>query len=125
VAQLKVIPSTLEGEITAPPSKSYTHRAFAIGLLARGESKIFNPLLSFDTEATIEATQTLGGRAVKKNAAWHIMGTGGKIKPRADIIDVRNSGTTLRLMSAIAALSPTPIRLTGDESIRARARWDR
>ena len=117
---LRVRPSKLEGEVTAPPSKSYTHRAFAVGLLAKGESKIANPLLSFDTQATIDAIKILGARVTERNDVWHVVGTGGSLKPSANLIDVKNSGTTLRFMSAIASLSPRPIGLTGDESIRAR-----
>lgn len=120
MALLKVIPSKLAGEVKAPPSKSYTHRAFMVALLARDESKIINPLLSFDTEATIEAIRTLGAEVSQEEDVWRVLGTAGELKPRADIIDARNSGTTIRLMSAIAALSPKLVRLTGDESILAR-----
>ena len=117
---LKVKPSKLAGEVKAPPSKSYTHRAFMVALLARGESKVINPLLSFDTEATIEATRTLGAEVRQEGDFWRILGTAGELKPRTDTIDARNSGTTIRLMSAIAALSPKLVRLTGDKSVRAR-----
>ncbi len=117
---LKVKPSKLAGEVRAPPSKSYTHRAFMIALLARGESKVINPLLSSDTEATIEAAKALGAEVTREDDIWRVLGTGSELKPRVDLIDVRNSGTTLRLMSAIAALSPKPVRLTGDESILKR-----
>lgn len=117
---LRVRPSKLKGEVTAPPSKSYTHRAFAVGLLANGESKIANPLLSFDTQATIDAIKILGAQVTQRNDVWHVVGTGGNLKPSANLIDVKNSGTTLRFMSAIASLSPKSIGLTGDESIRAR-----
>ena len=37
MAQLKVVPSKLEGEIDAQSSKSYTHRALCVGLLAEGK----------------------------------------------------------------------------------------
>jgi len=120
MAQLKVRPSKLSGEITAPPSKSYTHRAFMIAALARGESKIINPLLGLDTQATIDAVRALGAEITQEDDIWRVRGTGGKIKPRVDMIDARNSGTTIRLMSAIAAISPKPVRLTGDESILKR-----
>jgi len=120
MALLKVKPSKLAGEVRAPPSKSYTHRAFMIALLARGESKVINPLLSSDTEATIEAAKALGAEVTREDDIWRVLGTGSELKPRADLIDVHNSGTTLRLMSAIAALSPKPVRLTGDESILKR-----
>ncbi len=120
MAQLKVKPSKLSGEVTAPPSKSYTHRAFMIAALAKGESRIVDPLLGFDTEATIEAVRALGAEVVQEENVWRVRGTGGQLKPRVDMIDARNSGTTIRLMSAIAALSPRPVRLTGDESILKR-----
>ncbi len=120
MSQLKVRPSKLSGEITAPPSKSYTHRAFMIAALAKGESRIVDPLLGFDTEATIEAVRALGAEVVREGNVWRVRGTGGQLKPRADLIDARNSGTTIRMMSAIATLSPKPVRLTGDESILKR-----
>ncbi|MBA7502073.1 3-phosphoshikimate 1-carboxyvinyltransferase [subsurface metagenome] len=120
MALLKVKPSKLAGEVKAPPSKSYTHRAFMVALLARGESKVINPLVSFDTEATIEAARTLGAEVSQEGDVWRVLGTAGELKPRADTIDARNSGTTIRLMSAIAALSPKLVRLTGDESVCAR-----
>lgn len=120
MALLKVKPSKLAGEVKAPPSKSYTHRAFMVALLARGESKVINPLVSFDTEVTIEAARTLGAEVSQEGDVWRVLGTAGELKPRADTIDARNSGTTIRLMSAIAALSPKLVRLTGDESVCAR-----
>lgn len=120
MALLKVKPSKLAGEVKAPPSKSYTHRAFMVALLARGENKIINPLLSFDTEVTIEAARTLGAEVSQEGDVWRVLGTAGELKPRADTIDARNSGTTIRLMSAIAALSPKLVRLTGDASVCAR-----
>jgi len=120
MAVLRVRPSKLSGEITAPPSKSYTHRAFMIALLADGESTIRNPLIGYDTMATIEAVKEMGAEVIREDNTWRVRGTGGKIKPRTGLIDARNSGTTIRLMSAIAALSPKPTRLTGDQSVLQR-----
>lgn len=117
---LKVRSSKLRGGIEAPPSKSYTHRATAIALLANGESEIDKPLTSLDTRATLDASRILGARISVFEKTWKISGTGGELKPKAKTIDVRNSGTTLRFMSAIASLSPTPIRLTGDQSLLRR-----
>lgn len=120
MSALIVSPSKLSGEITAPPSKSYTHRAFMIALLADGESVIKNPLIGYDTMATIEAVKEMGAEVIQEGNVWRIRGTGGKIKPRKRVIDARNSGTTIRLMSAIAALSTEPTKLTGDQSILQR-----
>ena len=117
---LKIKPSKLSGEVVAPPSKSYTHRAFAIALLSRGESRITNPLIGLDTQATIDAVEMLGAKVSHSDETWVVDGTEGKLKPRGDLIDAKNSGTTIRIMSAIASLSHTSVRLTGDESIRKR-----
>jgi len=117
---LKVKPSKLAGEVVAPPSKSYTHRAFAVGLLAKGESRITDPLIGLDTKATIDAAEILGAKISNIRETWVVHGTGGNLKPKTDLIDAKNSGTTIRIMSAIAALSRKPIHLTGDESIKKR-----
>jgi 3-phosphoshikimate 1-carboxyvinyltransferase len=117
---LNVKPSKLAGEVVAPPSKSYTHRAFAVGLLAKGESRITDPLIGLDTKATIDAAEIFGAKISNIRETWAVHGTGGNLKPKTDLIDAQNSGTTIRIMSAIAALSRKPIRLTGDESIKTR-----
>ncbi len=117
---LKVRPSKLSGEVAAPPSKSYTHRAFVIASLAEGESVIRDPLIGLDTQATIDGVNVLGAGVTKEGNVWKVKGTAGKINPRQKFIDAKNSGTTLRILSAVAALSKGPIRLTGDQSLVKR-----
>lgn len=120
MSRLIVYPSHIFGTITAPPSKSYTHRAFILAMLAKGKSRIENPLISLDTLATIEGIKTLGAKVERTNDVWIVEGTGGKISPKKDVIDARNSGTTMRLLSAVAALSPKRLKITGDESLLKR-----
>ncbi|MBM4432955.1 MAG: 3-phosphoshikimate 1-carboxyvinyltransferase, partial [Chloroflexi bacterium] len=43
---MKIAPSTIAGKVTAPPSKSYTHRVLILGALADGETVIENFLSS-------------------------------------------------------------------------------
>ena len=118
--KLAVKPSKLSGQIRAPPSKSYTHRAFIVAALADGESRIRNPLLSLDTKATIEGIKSLGAKVRQKGNEWIVRGTGGRIEPKTEVIDAMNSGTTLRILTAVAALSKTPVELTGDQSLLRR-----
>ncbi|MEM2878342.1 MAG: 3-phosphoshikimate 1-carboxyvinyltransferase [Candidatus Hadarchaeales archaeon] len=120
MVSLSVWPSKLSGEISAPPSKSYTHRALIIAALADGESVIRGALLSRDTEATISAIREIGAKVRQDNDKLIISGTGGEVNPRTRFIDAANSGTTIRIMSAVSALSPNPVKLTGDESIVKR-----
>ncbi len=43
----------LKGAVNAPPSKSYTHRAFVVASMAQGESRIENYLSAGDTLSTV------------------------------------------------------------------------
>ena len=116
---IRVYPSTLEGVVDAPPSKSYTHRAIAISMMTHGRSSIENPLISDDTIASLRAAQLLGAEIHKKPMLIEV--DGGVFRTPDDVIDVGNSGTTLRFFTAIAGHTPGGYTvLTGDESIRRR-----
>ncbi|MFQ6123465.1 MAG: 3-phosphoshikimate 1-carboxyvinyltransferase [Candidatus Heimdallarchaeota archaeon] len=110
----------LSGEIHAPPSKSYTHRAIIMASLANGKSEIINPLICRDTNATIAACQEFGAIIDYKREEKLEIIREGDLKTPQDVINVENSGTTMRIMSAVAALAPGTTILTGDRSIRTR-----
>ncbi len=110
----------IKGTLTAPPSKSYTHRAFVIASLARGRSVIRNPLLAGDTNSTLDACKAFGaGVETWQNKDVVIDGTGGELKTPERAVDCGNSGTTIRLISGVAALDGEVV-LTGDESLQKR-----
>ncbi|MDE1863144.1 MAG: 3-phosphoshikimate 1-carboxyvinyltransferase [Thaumarchaeota archaeon] len=111
--------STLSGTISCPPNKSYTHRAIFIASLAKGRSTIRNVLLSRDTVATINACRVLGSTISVDGTTVTIDGTG-YVNPTSNEIDASNSGTTIRIASAIASLSDKKIILTGDDSLKKR-----
>ena len=113
----RVQPSHLSGEVFAPPSKSYTHRAVLITSLGPGGS-IKRPLLSADTRATISASQAFGAE-IDIDKDVRIKGVTDQPRTPEDVINVLNSGTTLRFCSAVAALTDGAV-LTGDASIRSR-----
>lgn len=117
---VKVRAERVSGEVRAPPSKSYTHRAIAAALLAPGKSRIHNPLYSRDTEATINAARLFGATLQPKKDEVEVEGVE-RPKTPEDIIDAMNSGTTLRIMTCIAGLTERGYTvLTGDESLRKR-----
>ncbi len=106
-----------------PASKSHTIRAVAIASLAKGRSRIRNPLISNDTQAAVECYRVLGAKIdTSDSKVWKVTGTGGKITAGGETIDVRNSGTTLRVAMGSAALAGDgkSTTLTGDEQIQAR-----
>lgn len=111
--------SSVNGEVFAPPSKSYTHRAITLGALSK-ESLIRRPLLSADTLATVRACEMLGATIEKRDEDLRIRGVEGKPQVPDNVIDVANSGTTLRLMTAVSALTDGITVLTGDASLRTR-----
>ena len=77
------------------------------------------PLISADTKATISAATSLGAEVSLKEGDLSIVGVNGSPEAPEDVIDVLNSGTTLRFVSAVAALTEGAV-LTGDGSIRSR-----
>jgi 3-phosphoshikimate 1-carboxyvinyltransferase len=110
----------LSGEVNAPASKSYTIRALFAALLTDGVGKVKNPLISRDTQAAYSACQLFGGKIEEKRDYIEIAGVGGRIKTPKEEVDCLNSGTTIRIATAIASLSEKATTLTGDESIRRR-----
>ncbi|MGW8179140.1 MAG: 3-phosphoshikimate 1-carboxyvinyltransferase, partial [bacterium] len=90
-------PSTLTGTVTAPPSKSMTHRHLIISALANGMSIIESPLKSDDTIATVEALIQMGIAVTEKGDNWMMLG--GTLSPPASEINCNESGTTILFSS--------------------------
>ena len=111
--------SILHGNVFSPPSKSYTHRAVVMSALSN-RAIVHNPLLSADTLATVKACQALGAGIQQENQKFIINGVRGSPALPNNVIDVANSGTTLRLITAVSALCNGSVVLTGDDSIRTR-----
>jgi 3-phosphoshikimate 1-carboxyvinyltransferase len=106
---------------TAPPSKSFTHRALIAGALAEGKTTIFRPLDAEDTRLTAGALRSLG--AVVENQPGRILVTGcnGALKNRRPTtLELDNSGTSLRLLTTLALLCEYPVTLTGSARMQER-----
>ncbi|MFD1634663.1 3-phosphoshikimate 1-carboxyvinyltransferase [Haloplanus ruber] len=118
---VEVTRSQVGGHSRAPPSKSYTHRA----VLAAGYSDgatVADPLVSADTRATMRAVEAFGGHVDRETGdrRLDVEGFDGRPGVPADVIDCANSGTTMRLVTACAALADGLTVLTGDDSLRSR-----
>ena len=117
-------PPKVSGRISIPASKSHTIRALLIAAFASGESRLRRPLVSRDSLSCRQAVEALGARVIDDGPDWVVQGFGSRPSPAGEApvsIDVGNSGTTLYLAAALAALSETPIRFDGDEQIRRRS----
>ncbi|MEM3640543.1 MAG: 3-phosphoshikimate 1-carboxyvinyltransferase [Candidatus Bathyarchaeia archaeon] len=94
----------LTGEVSAPPSKAYTHRTLIASLLSNGTSEILNPLTSDDTEATLRAIEAFGANVEFEEKLWRVKGAR-QLKAPRDPINCGESGATLRFMIPVAALA--------------------
>ncbi|WP_256685012.1 3-phosphoshikimate 1-carboxyvinyltransferase [Halococcus qingdaonensis] len=114
--------SRVSGTVRAPPSKSYTHRAILAAGYGDGTTRIERPLVSADTRATARAVEAFGGRVEGlADDSEHITVEGfGHPETPANVVDCANSGTTMRLVTATAALAEGLTVLTGDGSLRSR-----
>jgi 3-phosphoshikimate 1-carboxyvinyltransferase len=87
--------------------------------MANGTSILRNPLVSSDALSSIAGAREMGADIITSKD-WHVKGTGGKISPKCKFIDVGNSGTTLRIQTALCALASHPVKFNGDNSIQSR-----
>jgi 3-phosphoshikimate 1-carboxyvinyltransferase len=108
-----------EGVVSAPPSKAYTHRMLIAASLSNGVSKIFNPLISDDTLATLRAVKALGAETELQKNCWTIHGQE-SIKTPIHPIDCKESGSTIRFMIPVAALAPGSSKFLFDISFEKR-----
>jgi 3-phosphoshikimate 1-carboxyvinyltransferase len=116
---VRLTPAELSGRTRAPPSKSYTHRAVLAAGYADG-AVVVDPLDSADTRATVRAVETFGGGVRRTDRGFSMTGFSGRPGVPADVVDCANSGTTMRLVTAAAALADGTTVLTGDKSLRSR-----
>lgn len=115
--KLTIKPSAVSGSITAPPSKSMTHRALVLAALAPARSRIRNPLKAYDTEVTASVLKKLGINMVRGND-WMV--EGGNLQAPIEVLHCGESGTTLRFMSAVCALVDGDCQMTAEPSLLSR-----
>ena len=116
--KIRINKSELNGRISVPPSKSYTIRSLMCAALAKGKSRIINPLISDDTEAASEALGKVGIKIEKGDGCWEL--TGGRFHaPEGDIF-CRDSAATIRFMTALSAIIPGKCRLVPGPSLARR-----
>jgi len=111
VARLR--PATIDGAVDAPASKSYTHRLLLAAHLSGRTGHLRRPLVSDDTSTTARGLRQLGSEVVRSRGVWTVLPRAPRTTPRARVIDCGESGTTLRLLSATAALGASRIRFVG------------
>ncbi|EOD01337.1 3-phosphoshikimate 1-carboxyvinyltransferase [Caldisalinibacter kiritimatiensis] len=111
----------LRGEITVPGDKSISHRAVMFGAIAEDDTIIKNFLMGNDCLSTVQCFRDLGVEIDIQDNIVKVKGVGLKgLKRPKKILNVGNSGTTIRLLSGILAGQNFISHITGDDSIQKR-----
>src|ERR1035438_4865522 len=111
--QRKIAPATsVSGEIGLPGDKSISHRYAMIAAIAEGQTRIRNYSTGADCHSTLGCVRALGVTVEGSGTQFAIEGKGldGLRAPAADL-DAGNSGSTIRMLSAILASPPFTGRL--------------
>lgn len=111
----------VHGEIVVPGDKSISHRAVILGSIAKGMTKVEGFLKAEDTLNTLKAFGDMGVQWRWEGESLLIYGRGREgINEPADVLDLGNSGTGLRLITGLVAGLEQFTMLTGDSSLRSR-----
>jgi 3-phosphoshikimate 1-carboxyvinyltransferase len=109
-----------QAEVTVPGSKSYTHRMLIAAALSNGNCTIKNPLRSEDTNCTMNALMQFGVAIEMRDDFCTISGRNGVLGATRKPLDLGNSGTSMRLLTAVAALGAGTHILTGTHRMQQR-----
>lgn len=99
--EVKITPKKLIGRVSAPSSKSASHRVMIAAALAGGVSELSNISSSKDIEATAGAMTALGANILCDDGVYTVMGI--KTPAEKAVVDCCESGSTLRFIIPIAA----------------------
>ncbi len=107
-------------ELRLPGSKSITHRALLLAALAEGESVIRNALVAEDTLLTSKALESLGVRITRDGETVRLVPPAARWAQPAGPILLGNSGTSMRLLLALAAVGSGRFLFDGSARLRER-----
>lgn len=111
----------LRGTFELIGDKSISHRAIMLSSISKGKNKISNFLMGEDCLSTVACFKKMGVDINIENNKVIVNGSGLRgLMPPSDILDVGNSGTTIRLMMGILAGQDFTSTIIGDESIGKR-----
>ena len=106
----------LRGRLRVPGDKSISHRALLLAALAEGSSRISGLSSGEDVAATALAVSAMGA----KLDGEVVHGGRSRLHEPERVLDVGNSGTSIRLLAGFCAGLPALTVLHGDASIARR-----
>ena len=115
-------PARLGGTLEVPGDKSISHRSLILNAIARGQATVTGLSGGDDVYSTMGSLQAMGANIEPGNNPGMVTvhGTDGAFQEPSDVLNVGNSGTSMRLLSGLLAAQPFLSVLTGDNSLRSR-----
>ncbi|MDA8555429.1 3-phosphoshikimate 1-carboxyvinyltransferase [Luminiphilus sp.] len=112
----------LVGSIRVPGDKSMSHRVIMLGAIAEGKTDVSGFLEGEDALSTLGAFRNMGVMISEpESGRLSIEGVGLRgLQAPTGIMDVGNSGTSIRLMAGLLAGQTFSSVLTGDQSLLRR-----
>jgi len=106
--------------VIVPGSKSYSHRTLIAAGLADGVSMVYNLLDAEDVRLTRAAFSMMGVGIRQQDDHLVVTGVSGRPKAAAENIYLGNSGTSMRLLTAVAALGRGEYLFYGTDRMHQR-----
>lgn len=113
-----VFPGALSGTVSAPSSKSFSHRELIAAALSQGTSRISGVSFSRDIEVTCGCLEALGAKIQQSGTEFTVSG----ISQRGSraLLDCGESGSTLRFMMPVASALGAVCEFTGSGRLPER-----
>jgi 3-phosphoshikimate 1-carboxyvinyltransferase len=110
------------GRLRVPGDKSISHRSLMLGGIAQGRTEVSGFLNSADCLATLAALRAMGVDITRHgDHDLLIEGAGSAgLRAPADVLDMGNAGTAIRLFMGLLSGQPFNSVLTGDASLQRR-----
>lgn len=120
---IKPFTGPISGSVSLPGSKSITNRSILLAAMSKQPVTLHDTLASRDTAIMLEALKALGFKVEEDSANNKIIvtGLGGDIPADEASLDIGNSGTSARLLTAFLCIRKGgTYHLDGDPPMRKR-----
>lgn len=123
---IEPLASPPDATVVLPGSKSITNRALVTAAMAEGDTELQGALFAEDTDAMVEGLRALGITIEVDEAAARVRveGCGGELPGVSATVNARQSGTTGRFLTPVAALGAAPVVVDGESQLRDRPMGD-
>jgi len=124
-SQVTISPArNVRGTVSLPGDKSISHRYAMLAGIAEGPSRLENYSTGADCASTLACMRSLGVKWDRQSYPAgniiEVQGRGPLLSAPTAPLDCGNSGSTMRMLSGIAAGQNFTSEMTGDESLSRR-----